>query len=110
MNFDLTDDHIMMKKMVRDFAEAEAGPGAEERDENEEFPMELWKKCGQLGLAGITFPEQYGGVGADYLSYSIIIEELSRVDASLGVTVSAHSSLCANPIYLLERKSKSKSI
>ncbi|NLT48894.1 MAG: acyl-CoA dehydrogenase, partial [Clostridiales bacterium] len=109
MNFDLTDDHIMMKKMVRDFAEAEAGPGAEERDENEEFPMELWKKCGQLGLAGITFPEQYGGVGADYLSYSIIIEELSRVDASLGVTVSAHSSLCANPIYLFgteEQKQK----
>ncbi len=100
MNFDLTEDHIMMKKMVRDFAEAEAGPGAEERDENETFPMELWKKCGQLGLAGITFPEKYGGVGADYISYAIIIEELSRVDASLGVTISAHSSLCGNPIYL----------
>lgn len=109
MNFDLTEDHIMMRKMVRDFAETECAPGAEERDENEEFPVELWKVCGQLGLAGITFPEQYGGVGADYLSYAITIEELSRVDASLGVTISAHSSLCANPIYMFgteEQKQK----
>ncbi|HWQ77876.1 MAG TPA: acyl-CoA dehydrogenase [Anaerovoracaceae bacterium] len=100
MKFEFEDDHVMMRKMVRDFAEAECAPGAEERDELEEFPLELWKKCAALGLAGITFPEEYGGVGADYLSYAITIEELSRVDASLGVTVSAHSSLCANPIYL----------
>jgi alkylation response protein AidB-like acyl-CoA dehydrogenase len=108
MNFDLTDDHIMMRKMVRDFAEAEVQPGAEERDENEEFPMELWKKCGQLGLAGITFPEEFGGVGADYLSYAITVEELSRVDASLGVTISAHSSLCGNPIYLFGTEEQKK--
>ena len=108
MNFDLTEDHVMMRKMVRDFAEAEVQPGAEERDEHEEFPAELWKKCGQLGLAGITFPEEYGGVGADYLSYGITIEELSRVDASLGVTVSAHSSLCANPIYLFGTEEQKK--
>lgn len=100
MRFDLEDDHIMMRKMVRDFAEEACGPGAEERDEQEEFPLELWAKCGELGLAGITFPEEYGGVGADYISYAIAIEEISRVDASLGVTISAHSSLCANPIYL----------
>jgi butyryl-CoA dehydrogenase len=109
MNFELSEDHQMMRKMVRDFAEAECAPGAEERDENEEFPMELWKKCGELGLAGITFPEEFGGVGADYLSYAITIEELSRVDASLGVTISAHSSLCGNPIYIFgtqEQKEK----
>ncbi|MDR0357003.1 MAG: acyl-CoA dehydrogenase [Clostridiales Family XIII bacterium] len=109
MNFELNEDHIMMRKMVRDFAEKEAGPGAEERDENEEFPMELWKKCAELGLAGITFPEEYGGVGADYISYAITVEELSRVDAALGVTISAHSSLCANPILLFgseEQKQK----
>jgi alkylation response protein AidB-like acyl-CoA dehydrogenase len=109
MNFEQNEDHAMMRKMVRDFAEAEAGPGAEERDENEEFPLELWKKCAELGLAGITFPEEYGGVGADYISYAITVEELSRVDASLGVTISAHSSLCANPIYLFgteEQKQK----
>jgi alkylation response protein AidB-like acyl-CoA dehydrogenase len=99
MNFDYNEDHNMIRKMVRDFAEAEVAPGAEERDETEEFPVDLWKKCGELGLAGITFPEDYCGIGADYISYSIAVEELSRVDASLGVTVSAHSSLCANPIY-----------
>ena len=109
MNFQLTEDHIMMRKMVRDFAEGEVAPGTEERDEKEEFPMELWKRCGELGLAGVTFPEEYNGVGADYISYAITVEELSRVDAALGVTVSAHSSLCANPIFLFgtdEQKKK----
>lgn len=98
MNFDLTEDHIMMRKMVRDFAEKECGPGAGERDETEEFSVEIWKKAGALGLAGITFPEEYGGVGADYISYAITVEELSRVDAAVGVTISAHASLCCNPI------------
>jgi alkylation response protein AidB-like acyl-CoA dehydrogenase len=99
MYFDTNEDHIMMRKMVRDFAEAEVAPGAEHRDEHEEFPLDLWQKCGELGLTGVTFPEEYGGVGADYTSYAITVEELSRVDASLGVTISAHSSLGANPIY-----------
>jgi alkylation response protein AidB-like acyl-CoA dehydrogenase len=108
MDFQLSEDHAMMKKMVRDFAEAEAEPGAEERDEKEEFPEELWKKCGELGLCGITLPEEYGGVGADYLSYAITVEELSRVDASIGVTVSAHSSLCANPIFLFGTEEQKK--
>jgi len=109
MNFDLNDDHIMMREMVRNFAEQEVAPGLEERDENEEFPVDLWKKCAELGLTGITFPEEYGGVGADYLSYGITIEELSRIDAALGVTISAHSSLCGNPLYLFgtdEQKAK----
>ncbi|HHU16791.1 MAG: acyl-CoA dehydrogenase [Anaerovoracaceae bacterium] len=109
MNFELNEDHIMMRKMVRDFAEEEVAAGSAERDEKEEFPLDLWNKCAELGLAGITFPEEYGGVGADYLSYAITIEELSRVDASLGVIISAHSSLCANPIYMFgteEQKQK----
>lgn len=109
MIFDLNDDHIMMRKMVRDFAEKECAPGAEERDEKEEFPSDIWKKLAELGLAGITFPEKYGGVESDYLSYAIAVEELSRVDASVGVTVSAHASLCANPIYIFgteEQKQK----
>jgi len=109
MNFELNDDHLMMREMVRNFAEQECAPGARERDEREEFPMDLWKKCGDLGLTGVTFPEEYGGVGADYISYGITIEELSRVDPSLGVIISAHSSLCANPINLFgtdEQKKK----
>lgn len=109
MIFDLSEDHVMMRKMVRDFAEKECAPGAEERDEKEEFPREIWNKLAELGLAGITFPEEYGGVGADYISYAIAVEELSRVDASVGVTVSAHSSLGSNPINLFgteEQKQK----
>ena len=108
MNFDLTEDHIMMRKMVRDFAEKECGPGAEERDETEEFSVEIWKKAGALGLAGITFPEEYGGVGADYISYAITVEELSRVDASVGVTISAHASLCCNPIAMFGTEAQKK--
>ncbi len=100
MIFDLTEDHLMMRKMVRDFAEKECAPGAEERDETEVFPRDIWIKLAELGLAGITFPEEYGGVGADYISYAIAVEELSRVDASVGVTLSAHASLGANPINL----------
>ncbi|HBP62754.1 MAG TPA: acyl-CoA dehydrogenase [Desulfosporosinus sp.] len=108
MNFDLTEDHIMMRKMVRDFAEKECGPGAEERDEDEQFSEEIWKKAAELGLAGITFPEEYGGVGADYISYAITVEELSRVDASVGVTISAHASLCANPIAMFGTEEQKK--
>ena len=109
MIFDLNEDHIMMRKMVRDFAEKECAAGAGERDEKEEFPREIWNKLAELGLAAITLPEEYGGVGADYLCYAIAIEELSRVDSSVAVTVAAHSSLCANPINLFgteEQKEK----
>ena len=108
MIFELTQDHIMMRKMVRDFAEKECAAGAEERDETEEFSVEIWKKCGELGLAGVTFPEEYGGVGADYISYAITVEELSRVDASVGVTISAHASLCANPIAMFGTNEQKK--
>ncbi|ALC15106.1 acyl-CoA dehydrogenase/alkylation response protein AidB [Desulfuromonas soudanensis] len=100
MNFDLTDEHKMMREMVRSFAEAELAPGTRERDENERFDRALmFDKVAELGLAGVIFPEEYGGAGADYLSYAIVVEELSRVCASTGVTLSAHVSLGANPIY-----------
>lgn len=87
--------------MVRDFAENEVEPSAGERDENERFDRILmFEKLAELGLTGIVFPEEYGGAGADYISYSIAVEELSRVCASTGVTLSAHLSLGANPIFL----------
>ncbi|MDR3072414.1 MAG: acyl-CoA dehydrogenase family protein [Clostridiales Family XIII bacterium] len=98
MNFNLTEDHNMIRDMVRSFAETELAPGIEERDEEEHFGIEFWPKAAELGLAGVTFPEEYNGIGADYISYAITVEELSRVDPSFGVTISAHSSLGANPI------------
>ncbi len=96
--------------MVRSFAEKEVAPSARERDEEERFDRELmFDRLAALGLAGIIIPEQYGGSGADYISYAIAVEELSRVCASTGVTLSAHLSLCANPLYMFgseEQKQK----
>lgn len=110
MNFQLTEEQCLIREMVRAFAEAEVAPTAKERDEEEKFDRELmFDKLGELGLAGVVFPEEYGGAGADYISYAIAVEELSRVCASTGVTLSAHLSLCANPIYMFgteEQKQK----
>ena len=100
MHFDLTDEHKVMRQMVREFAEKEITPGIQERDENEHFDRTLmFDRLAELGLTGIVFPEKYGGAEADYISYAITVEELSRVCASTGVTLSAHLSLGANPIY-----------
>ena len=101
MIFELTEEQNLIRDMVREFAEAEIAPSAKARDEEECFDRALmFDKLAELGLTGIVFPEAYGGAGADYISYAIAVEELSRVCASTGVTLSAHLSLCANPIYL----------
>ena len=101
MIFELTEEQALIRGMVREFAEKEVAPSARERDEAERFDRGLmFDRLAELGLTGIVFPEEYGGGGADYLSYAIAVEELSRVCASTGVTLSAHLSLCANPIYL----------
>ncbi|WP_017725958.1 acyl-CoA dehydrogenase [Halalkalibacterium ligniniphilum] len=99
MNFLLTDEQEMIRKMVRDFARNEVAPTAHERDEEERFDRQIFDKMAELGLTGIPWPEEYGGIGADYLSYVIAVEELSRVCASTGVTLSAHLSLAGWPIY-----------
>jgi butyryl-CoA dehydrogenase len=99
MNFKLTEEHEMIRKMVRDFAINEVGPTAAERDEEERFDREIFDKMGELGLTGIPWPEKYGGIGSDFLAYAIAVEELSRVDASVGVTLSAHTSLAGWPVY-----------
>jgi butyryl-CoA dehydrogenase len=99
MNFMLSEEHQMLQEMVREFAVNECGPTAAERDEEERWDMGIWKKMAELGLCGIPWPEEYGGAGADYLSYVIAVEELSRVDASVGVTLSAHTSLAGWPVY-----------
>lgn len=99
MNFVLTEEQEMTRKMVRDFAENEVAPGADERDDKEEFSRELFDKMGKLGLTGIPWPEEYGGGECDFISYVIAVEELSRVDASSGTTLSAHTSLAGWPLY-----------
>lgn len=99
MNFQLSEEHEMIRKMVRDFARNEVAPSAAERDENERFDREIFDKMAELGLAGIPWPEEYGGIGSDYLAYCIAVEELSRVCASTGVMLSAHTSLAGWPLY-----------
>ncbi|WP_088009461.1 acyl-CoA dehydrogenase [Indiicoccus explosivorum] len=99
MNFQLSEEHKMIRKMVRDFAQNEVAPTAEERDEEERFDREIFDQMAELGLTGIPWPEEYGGSGMDYLAYCIAVEELSRVCASTGVTLSAHTSLAGWPVY-----------
>ncbi|WP_044642393.1 acyl-CoA dehydrogenase family protein [Risungbinella massiliensis] len=109
MNFDLTEEQFLLRKMMRDFAEGEVAPGAEERDKQKAFPREIIAKMAQLGLMGLPFPEQYGGGGADTISFAIAVEELSRVCASTGITYSAHISLGGAPIHMFgteEQKEK----
>ncbi|MCC6160574.1 MAG: acyl-CoA dehydrogenase [Deltaproteobacteria bacterium] len=99
MHFDLTDEQRALRDMVRDFARNELKPIAAEIDEHHKFPTDIVKKMGELGLMGVAFPDEYGGAGMDYVSYSIAIEELSWACASTGVICSAHSSLATDPIY-----------
>ena len=99
MHFDLTDEQQDIRRLVRDFADAEVRPVAEELDREKRFPYEIVAKLGGLGLMGIPYPEEYGGGGADNLSYAIAIEELGRVDSSVAITVAAHTSLGTWPLY-----------
>ncbi|MGL4791412.1 MAG: acyl-CoA dehydrogenase family protein, partial [Anaerotignaceae bacterium] len=99
MDFTLSKEHQLLQEMYRKFAENEVKPLAEEVDETEEAPMENVYKMARYGMFGIPFPKEYGGQGADNLAYSMCVEELSKVCATTGVSVSAHTSLCANPIY-----------
>ncbi len=99
MNFELTEEQQQVKRMVREFAEAELKPHVMEWDEAQYFPKELWPKLGELGLTGVIFPEEFGGAGMGYIEYATVIEELSRVDGSIGLSVAAHNSLCTNHIY-----------
>ncbi|WP_019121045.1 acyl-CoA dehydrogenase [Brevibacillus massiliensis] len=99
MDFRLTEEQEMIRKMVRDFAETKVAPTAAQRDEEERFERAIFEEMAELGLTGIPWPEEYGGAGADYMSYVLAVEELSRVDASIGVTLSAHVSLASWPIF-----------
>lgn len=100
MDFDFTEDQKMLKQTVRDFAEKEIAPTVMEFDEKQEFPFEIMKKAGELGLMGIMFPEEYGGAGLGYVEYALAVDELSRVDGSVGIAIAAHNGLCGGHLYL----------
>jgi short-chain 2-methylacyl-CoA dehydrogenase len=98
-NYDLSDEHELVRRTVRDFAVERVAPVAEELDREHRFPYELVAELAELGLMGMTIPEEYGGAGADTLSYAIAVEELTRVDSSVAITVAAHHSLGTLPIF-----------
>ena len=100
MDFDLPPDHELIRRTVRDFARSEVAPVAEELDRTKSFPYEIVRKLGELNLMGIPFPEEYGGGGGDTLAYALAVEELTRVDSSVAITLCAHTSLGTQPIYL----------
>ncbi len=98
-DFDLSAEHELLRQTVRDYAQAKIAPVAEELDREHRFPYEIVAELGELGLMGMTIPEEYGGAGADTLSYAIAIEELTRIDSSVAITVAAHHSLGTLPVY-----------
>src|ERR1043166_6445772 len=99
MEFELNEEQQQMKMSVREFAESEVAAHVSEWDETQHFPIELKPKLAELGLLGVLFPEEYGGAGPGYVEYATVIEELSRVDGSVGISVAAHTSLCSNHIF-----------
>jgi len=99
MNFELNEEQKQIKYSVRELAESEIRPHVMEWDETQHFPVELRPKLAELGLMGVLFPEEFGGAGMGYIEYATIIEELGRVDGSVGLSVAAHNSLCSNHIY-----------
>ncbi|MGZ3496976.1 MAG: acyl-CoA dehydrogenase family protein [Vulcanimicrobiaceae bacterium] len=109
MNFDLTDEQKAIQQTVREFARERVAPRAEQMDREEAFPYDLVREMGELGLMGLPFPEEYGGAGADTVSYALAVMELARADASTAITMAAHCSLGASPFYLFgteEQKQK----
>ena len=108
MDFQLSDEQLQLKKMVRDFAEREIAPNVMKWDEPGTFPLEIFKELGRLGLMGAIFPTELSGAGMGYVDYVIAIEELSRVDGSVGITVAAHTSLCSNHIFIAGNEEQKK--
>src|SRR5664280_1012625 len=100
MDFDLSADHELIRRTVREFAEGEVAPVAEELNRTKSFPYEIVAKLGALNLMGIPFPEEYGGGGGDTLAYALAVEELTRIDSSVAITLCAHTSLGTQPLYL----------
>src|SRR5690606_36696472 len=98
LNFQLGEEIDALRDAVRDFAQAEIAPRAAEIDHSDQFPMDLWRKMGDLGVLGITVPEENGGASMGYLAHMVAMEEISRASASVGLAYGAHSNLCVNQI------------
>ena len=108
MDFKLTDEHLLIKQTVRDFAEKEIAPHAEEIDATDQFPAQIFKQMGELGLLGIPFAEAYGGSGGDYISFLIALEEIARVSGTVAIILDAQTSLCCEPINLFGNEEQKK--
>jgi len=108
VDFGFTEEQQQLRRSVRDFAEGEIAPHVMEWDEASHFPMEIVPKLAEMGLLGVIFPEEYGGAGLGYIEYAIAIEELSRVDGSVGLIVAAHNSLCSNHIFKFGNEAQKK--
>lgn len=100
MDFDLSDEHELIRRTAREFAEQEVAPQAQELDSTASFPYDIVRALGELGFMGIPFPEEYGGAGGDTLAFALVVEELARVDSSVAITVAANTSLGAGPLWL----------
>ena len=108
LDFQLNEEQLQLKKSVREFAEREIRPNVMKWDEAGEFPLGTIKELGKMGLLGVVFPQEYGGAGMGYVEYVTAIEELSRVDGSVGIIVAAHTSLCSNHIFLAGNEAQKK--
>ena len=108
MDFQLNEEQLQLKKSVREFATREIAPNVMKWDEASEFPLATIKELGKLGLLGAIFPPEYGGAGMGYLEYVTAVEELSRVDGSIGIIVAAHTSLCTNHIFVAGNEAQKK--
>lgn len=108
MDFNLSDQELSVQKLARDFAQNEIAPYIMKYDESQEFPMEIAKKLGDIGFLGIIFPEEYGGSNFSVMEYAIIVEEISKVDPSMGLTIAAHNGLCTNHIFSFANDSLKK--
>jgi alkylation response protein AidB-like acyl-CoA dehydrogenase len=108
MDFNLSDSQLEVQKLARDFAQTRIAPVAMKYDESQEFPMEIAKELGEMGFLGVIFPEEYGGSNFSAMDYAIIVEEISKADPSLGLTVAAHNGLCTNHIYMFSNEELKK--
>src|SRR5688572_971947 len=108
MDFRLTDEQLQIQQMVRDFADSEIKPKLMEWDEAQHFPVDTFKRAGELGMLGVIFPEQYGGAGLSYIDYVNVIEELGVVDSGFALSVAAHNSLGTGHIYLAGNEEQKK--